>query len=191
MENTYTYISVAETAKLLRESLKKAFPGVKFGVRSKSYSGGASITVYWTDGPKAKAVDAVCGQFTGADFDGMIDLKTHNSSWLMPDGSAIVARAQGTTGSRGVIPGQENAKPHPDAKLVHFGADFIFTSHSHSELEMLKASLAVSDKYGLPPANVISEPGSSPYIGGENARLNVYSHYDQRDVIHMFLEGRE
>ncbi len=74
------YVSVADTAKLIRAELKAAFPAVKFSVRSKSYSGGASVTIYWTDGPTGKDVDAVAGKFAGASFDGMIDLKSHHES---------------------------------------------------------------------------------------------------------------
>lgn len=73
-------ISVAETAKIVRAALKEAFPKIKFSVRSKSYSGGASITVSWTDGPTAKDVDAVVSKFQGASFDGMIDLKSYHDS---------------------------------------------------------------------------------------------------------------
>ena len=51
-----TYLSCAETAKLVRAALKKAFPGVKFSVKSSVYSMGASIRVGWTDGPVTKAV---------------------------------------------------------------------------------------------------------------------------------------
>lgn len=71
------YISVADTAKLVRKALKAAFPGVKFGVRSKSYSGGASINVSWVNGPTSDSVDAICREFRGAVFDGMIDLKSY------------------------------------------------------------------------------------------------------------------
>jgi Large polyvalent protein associated domain 29 len=52
------YLSCADTAKLIRAALKKTFLRVKFSVRSKTYSGGASVTVHWTDGPTAKQVDA-------------------------------------------------------------------------------------------------------------------------------------
>lgn len=69
------YLSVAETAKLVRQALKESFPGVKFSVRSDSYSGGASIDVRWTDGPNAKQVKAVTSDFEGSYFDGMIDYK--------------------------------------------------------------------------------------------------------------------
>lgn len=121
-----TYLSCAETAKLIRPALKKAFPTVKFSVKSHTYSMGASIDVRWTDGPCVKAVEVVAGQYSGANFDGMIDLKTTHSSWLSPDGSAIVASDPGTTGSMGVQSPERNWMPDPDAKLVHFGADYVF-----------------------------------------------------------------
>jgi len=70
------YLSAADTAKLVRKALAEAFPGVKFSVRSKTYSGGASIDVRWTDGPNSKQVEAVAKRFEGSDFDGMIDLKS-------------------------------------------------------------------------------------------------------------------
>lgn len=106
MSETKEYIHVAETAKLLRASLKRTFPGVKFGVRSKSYSGGASIRVSWVNGPKIADVDRVCCRFSGADFDGMQDLKTYHNSILVDD-----------TGN---------------PRRVHFGADFIFCDRDES-----------------------------------------------------------
>lgn len=72
------YLSVAETAKLVRKALKESFPGVKFSVRSKSYSMGASISIGWTDGPNTKQVEAVSNAFEGAYFDGMTDYKGNN-----------------------------------------------------------------------------------------------------------------
>ena len=69
------YITVAETAKLVRASLKEAFPAVKFSVRSNSYSGGASIDVSYTDGPKTLGVERTARRFNGSYFDGMIDYK--------------------------------------------------------------------------------------------------------------------
>jgi len=71
------YVSVAETAKLVRAALKAAFPGITFSVRSKSYSMGASISVRWTDGPTEKDVERITGEYRGATFDGMIDLKSY------------------------------------------------------------------------------------------------------------------
>ena len=74
------YISVTDTAKFLRAALKKHFAGVKFSVRSDSYSGGASIRVRWTDGPTQDEVNMVAKKFAGATFDGMQDLKEYHSS---------------------------------------------------------------------------------------------------------------
>lgn len=77
-----TYLTCADTAKLIRGALKEYFPGVVFSVKSKTYSGGASITVSWTDGPTYDEVRRVAGAFAGASFDGMIDLKSyHTSVW--------------------------------------------------------------------------------------------------------------
>jgi hypothetical protein len=81
------YISAAETAKLIRAALKEAFPGVKFSVRSSTYSGGASVSIGWTDGPNTKQVEAVTGAFKGAYFDGSIDYK--GSVYAMLDGEPV------------------------------------------------------------------------------------------------------
>jgi hypothetical protein len=69
------YLSCAETAKLVRVALKEAFPGIKFGVRSSTYSMGASMSVSWVDGPNSAQVEAVTRCFTGSYFDGSIDYK--------------------------------------------------------------------------------------------------------------------
>lgn len=81
------YISAAETAKLVRLALKESFPGVKFSVRSHSYSGGASINIGWIDGPNVAQVDAVADTFSGAYFDGMTDYK--GSNYNMLDGERV------------------------------------------------------------------------------------------------------
>lgn len=67
--------SCAATAKLVRKALKEAFPGIKFSVRSHTYSMGASINVNWTDGPTDKQVKTITDRFNGATFDGMTDYK--------------------------------------------------------------------------------------------------------------------
>lgn len=69
------YLTAADTAKLVRKALKEAFPDMKFSVRSHTYSGGASLTVAWTDGPNIKQVEAVTCRFQGSYFDGQIDYK--------------------------------------------------------------------------------------------------------------------
>src|SRR5690348_891850 len=81
------YIGVAETAKLVRASLKEAFPGVKFSVRSSSYAGGASIRASWIDGPTSAQVKTVTRVFEGGYFDGMIDYK--GSRYALLDGKPV------------------------------------------------------------------------------------------------------
>ena len=101
------YLSCAETAKLLRQTLKAEFPGTKFSVRSKTYAGGASIRVGWTDGPTRHQVESVTSLYSGATFDGMIDLKSYHDSILV----------------------DENGAP----QVVSFGADFIFAKRELSQ----------------------------------------------------------
>jgi hypothetical protein len=123
------YLSAAETAKLIRKELKVNFPGVTFYVRSDTHAGGASIDIYWMDGPTGKQVDVVTNIFSGAEFDGMIDLKVYNTHWMLPDGTVQLAHTPGTDGC---LREASYGKPHPDAEEVHLGADFIFTHRKES-----------------------------------------------------------
>ena len=69
------HIPVTETAKIIRQALKEAFPEIKFSVRSDKYSGGSSINIGWTNGPHHALVDAIAKRFQGGYFDGMTDYK--------------------------------------------------------------------------------------------------------------------
>lgn len=74
------HISLTDTAKLIRNALKNAFPLTKFSVRSKSYSGGSSIDVDYTNGEPINEVENIAKQFAGATFDGMTDCKDYIKS---------------------------------------------------------------------------------------------------------------
>lgn len=74
---TTTYLTVTDTAKMLRTELKALFPETKFSVRSSKYAGGASINVQWTDGPTEAMVKPTLNKFAGATFDGMTDMKEY------------------------------------------------------------------------------------------------------------------
>ena len=80
-------ISCADTAKLVRQALREAFPGVKFSVRSSTYSMGASMSVKWVDGPNTKQVESITDKFSGSYFDGMQDLK--GSTYAMFGGEVV------------------------------------------------------------------------------------------------------
>ena len=149
------YLSVAETAKLVRNALKVKFPGTKFSVRSKSYSGGASINVEWTDGPTSEAVRAVTGPFEGAGFDGMIDLKYHKTAYLLPNGTAVYGKSTGTVGSAGVVDAYDNPLPK-GAEPVSFGADYIFTSRHYSDKFLANATAAWNALTGEERMNLIN-----------------------------------
>ena len=71
-------------AKNIKLQLAKAFPGVKFGVKSSYYAGGCSIDVSWTDGPTTEAVDKIADQYQEKDFDGMDD-STHYRDQVWTD----------------------------------------------------------------------------------------------------------
>lgn len=82
-----TYLSCADTAKLVRAALAESFPGVVFSLRSSRSSGCASITVRWADGPSRAEVKAVADQFTGSRFDGRTDQASPRYATL--DGKAV------------------------------------------------------------------------------------------------------
>jgi hypothetical protein len=71
-------------AKNLRIELKRAFPSVKFSVKSDSYSGGSSIDVGWTDGPLTEDVKTISDKYQQCDFDGMDD-STHYRHTAWPE----------------------------------------------------------------------------------------------------------
>lgn len=72
------YITCVETAKLIRAVLKESFPAIKFSVKSSQYAGGASISIYYNNGPTEKQVKSVISVFEGSYFDGMQDYKGQN-----------------------------------------------------------------------------------------------------------------
>ena len=129
MEEQTTHLSCAETAKLVRGALKENFPSQKFSVRSSTYSMGASIDVSWENGIPSDDVNKVIKQFAGAGFDGMIDYKYYVNHWMMPDGSIKLATRESTTYSDSY----RCDKPHPDAKKVSFGADYVFAQREIGE----------------------------------------------------------
>lgn len=69
-------------AKNIRIELKKAFPSVKFSVRTERFSGGNSIDIRWTDGPTTKEVDVITDKYEAGYFDGMTDSYNYrDSAW--------------------------------------------------------------------------------------------------------------
>lgn len=69
----------AQTAKMIRQTLKRVFPGVAFSVTSKGYSGGNHVRVRWTDGPTEKMVESVANRHEMGTFDGSQDLYVYDN----------------------------------------------------------------------------------------------------------------
>ena len=67
-------------AKEIRKILKKAFPMVKFSVRSTSYSMGDNVTVDWKDGVSSTAVKELISHFEYGSFDGMTDCYNYDNN---------------------------------------------------------------------------------------------------------------
>jgi hypothetical protein len=72
-ENKGKLSGAAATAAEIRKQLKKCFPGVKFSVTSKIFSGGDSVDIDWTDGPMGELVDSITRMYQDRGFDGMTD----------------------------------------------------------------------------------------------------------------------
>jgi hypothetical protein len=70
----------AACAAHIRKALAAAFPGTVFKVTSQSFSGGNSVHIGWTDGPKSKDVEAITNQYQYGSFDGMQDLYSADNS---------------------------------------------------------------------------------------------------------------
>ena len=64
----------ARAAKMMKQELKKAFPSIKFSIRSASFSGWNSVHVEWLDGPIYDAVNAIVDKYQEGHFDGMQDM---------------------------------------------------------------------------------------------------------------------
>lgn len=127
MMTTTTYLSCAETAKLVRQALKAAFPGQKFYVRSDVYAGGASIRVRWTDGPRESDVDPIVRAYAGSRFDGMIDLAYGAAHAMSPTGEVMLLGTYGHSYT------DEPLAEVPDGwTAIRFGADYVFADRDLS-----------------------------------------------------------
>lgn len=175
------YLRAAEVAKLIRKRLKKEFPGTKFSVRTSTYSGGASIDVRYEDGPAERYVEAVVGSFTGARFDGTIDLGWSVDHWLLPDGSAEVAVDRGSEGSKGAHPALATIKPHDDAELVAFGT--LYTSvHRTLSIGFLETLAArITDGMAVEPPRIVEGWNGGGEVAAEDRERSPVSNVGPSD----------
>lgn len=98
------YVDINESIKMLKDALRRNFPGVKFSVRRGRGTGYSTVRVSWDNGPSASMVDRVAQRYHGRDFDGMTDSSSYPT--------ALLADAQG------------------NVREVHFGIGFLFCDRS-------------------------------------------------------------
>ena len=79
----------AKAAKLIRAELKLAFSGIEFSVRSKSYAGGDSVNIYWTNGPTTFEVREISNKYQYGHFNGMEDIYNYRADNGLPTVSSI------------------------------------------------------------------------------------------------------
>lgn len=61
-------------AKNIRIELARAFPEIKFSIKSRRFSGGDAIDVSWMDGPNGDQVDEILDKYSAGSFDGSEDI---------------------------------------------------------------------------------------------------------------------
>ncbi len=184
--NTH-YITCAETAKMIRVELKRTFPGIKFSVRSSTYSGGASIDVSWTDGPTESLVERVTSKYQSREFDGSIDMAVTVRHWLAPDGSIHLASSNGTTDSRGSIKPIREWMPTPECKLVCFGSNYVHTRRHHSERLLRRAIARLSERYAQFRDVVLTGRDEWKWIAADYRPCP--GHMDMGDALRRELSG--
>lgn len=77
---TKTLTQSAQTAKLIRAELKKEFPTIKFNIRSRNFSMGDAVDIFWNLGPTTDEVNAFTNKYQYGHFDGMTDTYEHSNS---------------------------------------------------------------------------------------------------------------
>ncbi len=144
-------ISAPDAAVCLRAALARAFPGVKFSVRSDS-----GLRVSWTDGPQSKAVEAIACKYSFQGFDGMVDCRYQKRRWLSQDGSMSNAHNPNHAGCYPGVTAENKddgatiGDPHaPDAVLVEYGPDFVFVNRTIGDGEKERLTRAVCADYGI------------------------------------------
>ena len=79
------YSTAALGSKNLKKELTRAFPCVKFSVKSDTYSGGDAIRVSWTRGPTTKQVEEISNKYQEGSFNSMEDLYETDRENVWPE----------------------------------------------------------------------------------------------------------
>lgn len=66
-------------AKAIKQELKKAYPLIKFSVKSDTFAGGNSVGINWTNGPTVSQVELISKKYEYGHFNGMEDIYEINN----------------------------------------------------------------------------------------------------------------
>lgn len=88
-QDTPRRLSAAESSRLLRKALRRAFPLARFSVRMSRGTGYGNCHVAWTGGPTGDEVRSVTDHFEGQGFDGMTDSTTYRKAMVEVDGETV------------------------------------------------------------------------------------------------------
>jgi len=114
--------SLNAAAKNMRIELKAAFPGIKFSVKSRRFSGGDAIDVSWTDGPMAAQVDEIIDRYTAGSFNGMDDSYTYaRDAWTDAFGDAKYISSQRKYSAKAVASAIRTVRAKYGANLTEAG----------------------------------------------------------------------
>lgn len=81
--------SLIAASKNMKVELGLAFPGVKFSIKTRRFSGGDAIDISWIDGPTSKQVDEIIDRYSAGSFDGMTDCYNYGrNAWIEAFGDA-------------------------------------------------------------------------------------------------------
>lgn len=121
-------------SKNIKIELGRAFPGVKFSIKTSRYSGGDSIDVRWIDGPVTAQVDEIVRRYQAGWFDGMSDSYNFiDNAWNDAFGDAkfvfanrsmsdaAIARALRLVASKYAIPLAQLGLPSPSVEAYKRG----------------------------------------------------------------------
>jgi len=71
--------TAAHAAKDIKAKLKAAFPGVKFSVKSDTFTGGSAVRISYEDGPTLDAVKAISDPYQYGSFNAMDDSYSYDN----------------------------------------------------------------------------------------------------------------
>ena len=72
--------TAAQTAQEIRKVLKHIHPEIKFQITSKSYSGGNSVEIQYTNGVATKEIEKIVNCFEYGSFNGMEDIYEYTNT---------------------------------------------------------------------------------------------------------------